>query len=262
MEITVNQHPVYAYTGGRAFDPQRPVVVFVHGAAHDHSVWSLQSRYLANHGRSVLAVDLPGHGRSAGAALSSIEQLADWLVALLDAAGVASASLVGHSMGSLAAVEAAARHEQRIEKIALIGAAIPMPVSDMLLETARNERARAENMVNIWSHGPRAQMGGNAIPGLWMMGMNRRLMERAAPGILYTDLYACNAYTGGAEVMASVRCPALIIAGSRDQMTPAKAVKAVAESIRGARLVILDGTGHSLLSESPDAVLNALRDFL
>lgn len=262
MDITVNRHPVYAYTGGRAFDPQRPVVVFIHGAAHDHSVWSLQSRYIANHGFSVLTVDLPGHGRSAGPALSSVEEIARWLVALLDAAGVARAALVGHSMGSLVALEAAAQHGERIDKIALIGTAVPMPVSEMLLEAARDQRARAENMVNVWSHGPRAHVGGNAVPGLWMLGMNQRLMERAAPGILHNDLNACNAYTGGTEAMARVACPTLIIGGKRDQMTPVKSARAMAESIRGARLVLIEGTGHGLLSESPDAVLDALRDFL
>ncbi len=64
---------LYAYTGGRPFDPARPTVVFLHGGEHDHSVWSLQSRYLAHHGYSVLALDLPGHMRSAGPALNSIE---------------------------------------------------------------------------------------------------------------------------------------------------------------------------------------------
>ena len=60
------QPRLYAYTGGRPFDPAKPTVVFVHGAQHDHSVWILQSRYLAHHGYGVLALDLPGHMRSEG----------------------------------------------------------------------------------------------------------------------------------------------------------------------------------------------------
>ena len=89
MELTVSGKKAYAYTGGKAFDAELPSVVFVHGAQHDHSVWILQSRYLAHHGYGVLALDLPGHGRSAGPALASVGDLADWVAAVLDAAGVA-----------------------------------------------------------------------------------------------------------------------------------------------------------------------------
>ncbi|MEW5887827.1 MAG: alpha/beta hydrolase [Pseudomonadota bacterium] len=262
MELTVNGRTAYCYTGGRPFDARLPAVVFIHGAQNDHSVWGLQSRYFAHHGRTVLVPDLPGHGRSPGPVLTSVEAMADWLVALLDAAGVARASLVGHSMGSLISLDAAARHPQRVAHIALIGSAVPMPVSEVLLEAARSEEARAENMVNIWSHGPRGHLGGSTVPGLWLIGVNRRLMERAAPGVLFNDLNACNAYSAGTEAAARVGCPALVIAGSRDQMTPAKAAKALAETIPGARLVTIEGCGHSLLAEFPDAVLDALRGFL
>ncbi|MGA7813275.1 alpha/beta fold hydrolase, partial [Caballeronia sp.] len=79
MMLDVNGAQAYAYTGGNAFDPSRPAAVFIHGAQHDHSVWALQSRYFAYHGLSVLAVDLPGHSRSAGPALRSIGALADWI---------------------------------------------------------------------------------------------------------------------------------------------------------------------------------------
>jgi pimeloyl-ACP methyl ester carboxylesterase len=262
MELTVNGHTAYCYTGGRPFEARLPAVVFIHGAQNDHSVWGLQSRYFAHHGRAVLVPDLPGHGRSAGPLLTSVEAMADWLLALLDAAGVARACLVGHSMGSLIALDAAARHPQRVAHIALIGSAVPMTVSQTLLEAARNDEGRAENMVNVWSHGPRGHLGGSTVPGLWLLGANRRLMERAAPGVLFNDLNACNAYSGGMEAAARVGCAALVIAGSRDQMTPVKAARALAETIPGARLVTIEGCGHSLLSEFPDAVLDALRGFL
>ena len=118
MELVVKSTgtatPAYAYTGGKAFDAALPCVVFVHGALNDHSVWTLLARWFAHHGHGVLAVDLPGHGRSGGAPLASVEALADWLLALLDAAGVRRAAFVGHSMGSLIALEAAARAPQRV----------------------------------------------------------------------------------------------------------------------------------------------------
>ena len=128
----VNGTECYAYTGSRPLDAAQPTVVFVHGAANDHSVWALQSRYFAHHGFNVLAVDLPGHGRSGGAALAAVEAIADWIARLLDAAGVAQAALVGHSLGSLATLACAARHPDRVTKIALLGPAAPMLVSDEL----------------------------------------------------------------------------------------------------------------------------------
>ena len=114
MRVAVDGTQVYAYTGGRALDVARPTIVFVHGAAHDHSVFALQSRYFAHHGYAALAVDLPAHGRSDGAPLASVEAIADWIGALLDALDVSEASLVGHSMGALAALEAAARIPRRV----------------------------------------------------------------------------------------------------------------------------------------------------
>jgi len=262
MELTVNNAKAYAYTGGKPFNPALPTVAFIHGAENDHSVWGLQSRWFAHHGFSVLAVDLPGHGRSDGPLLPSVEAQADWIVALLDAAGVKQAALVGHSMGSLISLEAAARFPERIAKIALVGTAVPMPVSEGLLTAAREARPKAEGMVNVWSHGARGAIGGNTVPGMWMMGASIRLMERAAPEVLFNDLNACNAYSAGTEAAARVDCPALVIAGSRDQMTPARAAKALAETIPGARLATIEGSGHALLSEYPDAVLDALRGFL
>ena len=77
MDLTVNGRKAYAYTGGKPFDPKLPAVVFIHGAEHDHCVWTLQTRYLAHHGRGVLAVDLPGHGRSDGPPLASVEEMAE-----------------------------------------------------------------------------------------------------------------------------------------------------------------------------------------
>src|SRR6476661_3950074 len=109
MIYEIDGAPAYAYTGGKAFDARQPTIVFLHGAQNDHSVWALQSRYFAWHGWNVLAPDLPGHGLSGGEALSTVEDMADWILDLLDAAGARQALLVGHSMGSLIALETAHR---------------------------------------------------------------------------------------------------------------------------------------------------------
>src|ERR1700744_5561210 len=152
MILDVQNKKAYAYTGGKPFAPSRPTAVFIHGAEHDHSVWALQSRYFAHHGFGVLAVDLPGHRRSAGPALTSIAALADWLAALLDAVGVERAFVAGHSMGSLIALDFAGRYPERATHLALLATAIPMAVSDALLDAALHREPEAIGMVNEWSH--------------------------------------------------------------------------------------------------------------
>ncbi len=262
MELNVGGSKVYAYTGTRPVDPAKPAVVFVHGAANDHSVWLLQSRYFAHHGKGVLAIDLPGHGRSAGPVLGSVDAIADWLPRVLDAAGLAQAALVGHSLGALAALACAARHPARVAKVALLGPAVPMEVSEALLDAAKANGHVAYELINGWSTSAGKQLGGNTVPGMWLMGSAIRLMERTPPGVLHADLVACNAWTGGLEAAAAVRCPSLVVIGARDIMAPPRAAKALAETLAGARVVTLPDTGHAMMAEQPDAVLDALRGFL
>ena len=262
MYLTVDDKKIYAYTANRAFDATRPTVVFIHGAANDHSVWSLQSRYYAYHGWNAFAVDLPGHGKSAGAAYKSIGDLSAWIGRFLDAAGVANASLVGHSMGSLVALETAARHPQRIQKLAMVGTSVPIQVSEPLLLASKANDHVAYEMINVYAHSNAAQMGGNSVPGMWMMGTAMRLMERSGKGVLHADFSACNDYTTGLDAAQNVKCPVLLVLGKRDLMTPMKVARELASKLSDVKVVALEGTGHSLMSERPDDVLDNLISFL
>ena len=266
MELEINGQTAYAYTGGKPFDASLPCVVFIHGAQNDHSVWGLQSRWFAHHGFGVLTVDLPGHGRSGGKLLPSVEDLADWIELLLEKIGAGdtakNVTLVGHSMGSLTALECASRHPARIARVALIGTAVPMPVSDALLGAAKDKEPKAIAMINSWSHSPRGTIGSNTVPGMWLLGASKRLMERQPPGVLHNDLAACNAYAHGMDAAAALACPALIISGSKDMMTHPKAAARLGAAIKDVRHVSLDGAGHALMAEQPDAVLDALRGFV
>lgn len=262
MRVQVDGSEVYCYTGTRPIDPSRPSVVFMHGAANDHSVFALQSRYFAHHGRNVLAVDLPGHGRSAGTPLARVEAIADWLPRLLDATGIREAALVGHSLGALVALEAASRCPSRISRIALLGPAVPMAVSEALLDAARADDHVAFELIAGWSHSAGKQLGGNPVPGMWMMGTALRLMERSRPGALHVDLRACNEYGNGIAAAAAVRCPALLIVGARDLMAPPKAAQALVGVLAEKRVVTLPDCGHAMMAEQPDAVLDALVTFL
>jgi pimeloyl-ACP methyl ester carboxylesterase len=258
MYLNIDNKKVYAYTANHPFDAARPTMAFIHGAAHDHSVWALQSRYFAYHGWNALAVDLPGHGKSEGKALDRIGDIADWVARVLDAAGAETASLVGHSMGSLVALESAARHPARVANLALVGSAVAMPVSEPLLNASKANDHVAYEMINVFSHSNAAQIGGNRVPGIWMTGSAIRLMERSGSGVLHADFSACNAYDNGLEAAGQVKCPTLLILGKRDQMAPMKAAQPLATKIPNVRTVVLEGAGHALMSEQPDAVLDAL----
>ena len=262
MWLTVRGQKSYAYTGGKPFNPALPTVVFIHGAQHDHSVWILQSRYLAHHGYGVLAVDLPGHVKSAGVPLGSIEDMAAWITELLDAAGVKQAALVGHSMGSLIALETAGAQPARVSKIALVGTAVPMPVGAELLDATRDDEPLAQDMVNIWSHSTYAAKPSNPGPGFWTIGGNLRLMQRIKPGVMHADFAACNAYTQGLARAAVLTCPVLLLLGADDVMTMPRAARDLIATLNHQRNVVIPACGHTLMAEQPDAVLEHLTQFL
>lgn len=262
MELTVAGKQAFVSTGGRPFDPVHPTVVFLHGAGMDHTEWMLQARFFAHHGRGVLAVDLPGHGRSAGPALRTISELADWVVQLLDAAKVSRAALVGHSMGALIALEAAARAPTRVWALALLGAASRMPVHPDLQKAADANEGSAADLVASWGFGRRAHVGGAKAPGIWMLGSGVRLLQRAPDGALAAGLAACNAYAGALEAAAKVTCPTLLLLGEIDRMTPPAGARDIAARITEARTVILPRAGHMMMVEQPDQTIDTLADII
>ena len=265
MIIDLTPHAAYAYTGGKTFDPHLPTAIFIHGAQSDHSVWALQTRYFAHHGFSVLAVDLPGHGRSAGAPLSSVEAMADWLSAVIHATAVQKAVLIGHSMGSLIALETALRAKDSVCGIALVGTAYPMKVSAQLLEASEHREPEAIDMVTIWSHSGIAQKPSAPGPGFYVPGGARRLMQHVSRGnpekVFLTDFSACNNYANGESAASALTCPSMLLLGRKDIMTPAKATAALRSAMPKARVIQVEGSGHSLMSEQPDQVLDALFAF-
>jgi pimeloyl-ACP methyl ester carboxylesterase len=262
MEIAIPSGVLYASTGGKPFDPAQPTIVFVHGAGMDHTVWALQTRYFAHHGRNVLAIDLPGHGRSAGPGLAGIDAVAACVLAALAAVGAERAALVGHSMGALAALAAAAKAPDRITSLALLGVAPLMPVHPDLLAEAASGAHNAVDLMVTWAVGRQAQLGANAAPGLWLTGAALRLLERADAAVLAADLAACDAYRGAAAAGASVRCPTLLLLGGDDRMTPPGKAVAFARAFRDGQSRVLRGCGHMMMLEDPAAVLAALKEIV
>ncbi|MDI9331246.1 MAG: alpha/beta hydrolase [Alphaproteobacteria bacterium] len=270
MIIDVQGQPIYAYTGGRAHEPGQPTVVFIHGVLNDHSVWILQSRYLAHHGWNVLAIDLPGHCKSGGEAPSSVSEAATFIGHLLDATGVQQAALIGHSWGSLIALEAAAQLKERISHAVLVGTAFPMKVSPALIEASLNEPEKAIRMINVFSRATLSAPPSALGPGTWVYGANTALNRRVLRSnpkvnVFHRGFVACDRYDRGLQAMAELTCPVLLVLGAQDLMTPPKAAQSLIAAAREhgkAHQVVTVPMGHHQMNESPEETLAALKAFL
>ena len=262
MKLTVDGREAYAYTGGKPFDPALPCLVFIHGALNDHTGWTLLARWFANHGFSVLAVDLPGHMRSAGPALPDIETMADWTLALLDAAGVKEAALAGHSMGSLIALEAAGRAPERATRLVMLGTAYPMAVPRALLDLSLGAPLKAIDRVVTFSFSTLAAKPSYPGPGVWLRGAGRQMMRlvlrhQGNATLFHNDFAACDGYGNGLQAAALVRCPSHLVLARDDQMTPTRATRELAVALKAQVHTVQ--AGHFLMQECPDGVLNAMR---
>jgi pimeloyl-ACP methyl ester carboxylesterase len=262
MRFDVDGKRVNASTGGAPLDPAKPLLVFVHGAGGDRTVWALQTRYFARHGCSVLAVDLPGHGTSDGPVPDSIRGFSTWLAAVIEASGFASAAIAGHSMGAYIALDLAAHRPDLAERLVLVGTAATMGVHPALLESARADEHLAVELMTGWSFPKRAQLGGHPTPGSWMIGQNERLTERSLDGALGVDLTTANAHADAVEHATRVTCPVLYILGERDVMTPLRNAAGLIEATPNPTVITLPGTGHVMMWERPHAVIDAIADFL
>ncbi len=262
MWFEVSGARVFAQTGGRSIDPSLPVVVMIHGAGMDQTVWQQQSRYLAHHGWNVLAIDLPGHGRSSGTAHSSVSENADWLINFLNVVELEAVSLVGHSLGALISLDVAGRYGDRVSRAALLGVTSKMPVHQALLDAAAEDCRLAGQLIVGWGFSKEAHRGGNIASGLWMMEGGQRLLEQSRPGVLKADLEAANCYTDGLKVAGNVKCPVMLLLGASDKMTPVKGAQKLQETIANCRTKVLPQAGHMMMIEAPRETLKSIADFL
>jgi pimeloyl-ACP methyl ester carboxylesterase len=262
VEITVDGKRAFVATGNYILNAERRTIVFVHGTGQDHTIWRAPKRYFNRAGFNVLDLDLPNHGSSMGPGFHRIEQMADWIVRVLDDLQLASVVMVGHSMGSLVAFDMAARYTERVEKLVLVATSMPMPVTDELMDAAVADHPDVVDMLTFWGHSPAGHRGGVADLGIWMLGADRRLFERAGRGVIRDDLVACREYTDGMERASQVRCPTLLLLGQIDLMTPAYNAKELVETLADCRTETFAGCGHAMLSERADEVLDALKKFV
>lgn len=292
MVLEIDGHHAFVAASETPPNDYLPHLIFVHGAQNDHRVWQAQQQWFSQRGFASFAADLPGHGTSAGAPLASIESMGQWLGKLLTAispvdagaeyrpgtadplrrrdavlretpASPPSIVLIGHSMGSLAALECAASTQVNIAALILVGTAFPMRVSPALLEQTRTDEAAAIGQIVQWSHAPNlSDASSDEIRARSeRLGATHALMSAQAKGLLNNDLSACNSYLSGLEAATKITCPCLVVSGSKDQMTAPKYSVKLQEALRASSTTI-DGAGHAMMSEQSDALCEAIYHFL
>lgn len=261
MKVMVRGQETFISTGGRAFDASANVLLFLHGSGQSHLSFMLQGRFFANRGWAILTPDMPAHGLSDGAALTSIEDMTDWVAELLDVLEVNSANVIGHSQGGLVGLELTARYADKVKGLSQVATALAIPVNDALLGMAKSKEPIAIAAMTDWGHGRDGHMHTHTMPGQDHMNYGRQLMAANESGALFADLSACAEYTGGVDAAAKINCPCQVILAEKDKMTPVKFGLKMAQALQVSDPVIIAGAGHMLPSERPVEVNKALRKF-
>lgn len=254
-----------AALGGRPdLSGDDPVVVLVHGAAMDRTVWQMQTRYLAFHGYRVIALDLPGHGGTPGDLPPSVQEYAAWLGDTLEALPVEGpVHLGGHSLGSFVVLEVAANRPELVAGLMLFGIAEAMPVHPKLLEAAEANDPLAGQLMSGWALATDSKVGAHPSPGASMVGGTQALIERADPGVLANDLKASSGYAGALDAARKVTSPTTVILGANDKMTPVRAAGPLLEALKEGTAevteVVIPNCGHMMTLEAPNELRSILK---
>lgn len=250
---------VLCATGGKSFDPDSNVVVLVHGAGGDHTVWKYQTRFLAHHGFAPLAIDLPGHGQTPGPFRPSVEEQASWFVGWLKESIGVPVTVVGHSMGSLIALLAAASGEDVVKSVVLAGTTERMAVHPDLLSSSAEGTDDCLKLLRSWMHADPA--GGHVEPGMWLNGQDWTTTTANGFAALNNDFHACNDFVAG-NAASAIEVPTLVIAGEKDRMTPPRFGRALADRIEGSQFELIKDAGHMMMVEQSQRFNNVLTSFL
>lgn len=262
MYFDVNGKRVFASTGGKRFDKQKPSVIFLHGSGLDHTFWGLHSRFFAFRNYSVLVPDLPGHTNSEGPALTSIEAIGDWLNDVVKALGAKNISVVAHSQGCINALEFVSRYPENVRSVSFIASGLATPVNPALIESAEKNPEAAIAMMVGWGFGRAGHWHQGPIPGNSMVASGRKVMRGNVPGELATDLRACDAYQNGIVAAGKISGPIQVILGGQDRMAPARASKELVEHLTDPEVHIVAHSGHMVPLEAPDICRQLLKTFI
>jgi pimeloyl-ACP methyl ester carboxylesterase len=262
MYFDVDGKQVFASTGGKPFDNTKPVVIFLHGSALDHTFWGLHSRFFAFRNYAVLVPDLPGHSHSEGPALTSIEAIGDWLDAVSQVLDIDNISVVAHSQGCLNALEFVSRYPERIRTVSFIASGLATPVNPGLIDAAESNPEQAIAMMVGWGFGSAGHFHQGPIPGNSMVAGGRKVMRRNVPDELATDLKACDAYKNGRAAAGKITCPIQVIVAGKDRMAPRKSTSELVEYLSNPEVHIIPESGHMIPQEAPNHCRQLLKTFI
>ena len=262
MYFDVKGKQVFASTGGKTFDNQKPTVIFLHGSGLDHTFWGLHSRFFAFRNYSVLAPDLPGHTNSEGPALTTIEAVGGWLNDVVETLDANDISVVAHSQGCINALEFVSRYPERVRSVSFIASGLATPVNPALIDSAENNPEAAIAMMIGWGFGPAGHWHQGPIPGNSMLAGGRKVMRGNVPGELATDLRACDVYKNGKVAAGKITGPIQVILGGQDRMAPAKASKELVEHLTEPEVHVVPQSGHMVPLEAPNVCRQLLKTFI
>ena len=261
MYFEVNNKRVFASTGGKPFDNNKPAIIFLHGSGLDHTFWGLHSRFFAFRNYAVLVPDLPGHTNSEGPELKSIEAMADWLNDVVEALDLDNISVVAHSQGCLTALEFASRYGEKVRSVSFIASGLATPVNAALIDAAENNPEAAIAMMLSWGFGHAGHFHQGPISGNSMMAGGRKVMG-GNPNSLASDLRACDAYKNGKEAAANISRPHQVILAGADRMAPRKAGMELVSHLAKPELDIIQKSGHMVPQEAPNDCRLLLKNFI
>jgi pimeloyl-ACP methyl ester carboxylesterase len=232
-------------------DKHQQSLIFIHGSGSDHSLWSNQYAKLHKH-YNIVAVDLPGHGRSMGNGETDINSYCVWLNKLLDILRLKNSILVGHSLGAAITLQFAITFPRVLDGIVVVGGGLKMPVNPSLQEFLKANPAQAIELMCKFSLARENRSKFSAA-------LNKSL-SAANINALYGDLVACDKLDLTEEVK-KIAIHALVICGVEDKMTPVDFSRQIVENIGGAKLCLIENAGHMVMMERPKEFNEALNAF-
>lgn len=238
------------YALHRGSETDRSPLILIHGAGGSHLHWPAELRRIK--GRTVLALDLPGHGRSPGPGHDHISGYVASVVSLLDALLIDQAIFCGHSMGGAIALQLALDHRERVAGLIVIGSGAKLRVAPTLLAGVLEDPQATFSLLADWLYGPTTPEQ--------IKRQGTQQMSLVDPAVYHGDLSACDTFDIR-DQLAQISCPTLVVGAAEDKMTPLKFSRSLSQGIPNAALEIIQDAGHMMALEQPDRVADAITRF-